>query len=170
MHVRLGRRTDLPAIAAIEAASFSHPWPSARLAAYFDHEGTVVLVAEEGSPTGFLVACRERAADVPMLHIHDLAVAPPHRRRGAASALLAELIRIAAAEGIPLLRLEVRITNEGARRFYERHGFRVIRHLRRYYEDGGAAFQMEFELGARPNLGLPAPTRTQRASPRSSPR
>ncbi len=149
MRVRFGRRTDLPAIAAIEAASFSYPWSSDLLAAYLDDEGTVVLVAEEGPPIGFLIACRERAADVPVFHIHDLAVAPPHRRRGAASALLGELIRIAVAEGITILRLEVRIPNEAARRFYERHGFRATRRLGQYYEDGGDALRMELDLGQR---------------------
>ncbi|GAB4305154.1 MAG: ribosomal protein S18-alanine N-acetyltransferase [Candidatus Bipolaricaulota bacterium] len=149
MRVRFGRRTDLPAIAAIEAASFPHPWPSDLLAAYLDDEGTVVLVAEEGSPIGFLIACRERAAEVPVFHIHDLAVAPPHRRRGAASALLGELMRIAVAERIALLRLEVRIANEAARRFYERWGFRPTRRLGRYYEDGGDALRMELDLHPR---------------------
>lgn len=143
MRVRFGRRTDLPAIAAIEAASFPQPWPPAALAAYLADEGTVVLVAEEGPPVGFLIACRERAAGGLVFHIHDLAVAPPRRRTGVASALLGELMRIAVAEGIPLLRLEVRTENEAARRFYARWGFRATRRLPHHYEDGADGLRME---------------------------
>lgn len=144
MQVRPARPTDLPAIAAIEARSFPDPWPEALLAGYFDDRQALILLAEEEEPLGFLIA---RVESPPRggrtLHIHDLAVDPPHRRRGVGSALLAALTQAALREHISRLQLEVRVGNEAGLRFYERHGFRVTRRLAHYYEDRGAALRME---------------------------
>lgn len=144
MQVRPARPTDLPAIAAIEARSFPNPWPEALLAGYFDDRQALILLAEEEEPLGFLIA---RVESPPRggrtLHIHDLAVDPPHRRRGVGSALLAALTQAALREHIFRLQLEVRVGNEAGLRFYERHGFRVTRRLAHYYEDREAALRME---------------------------
>ncbi|HPD07016.1 MAG TPA: N-acetyltransferase [Candidatus Bipolaricaulis sp.] len=144
MQVRPARPTDLPAIAAIEVRSFPDPWPEALLAGYFDDRQALILLAEEEEPLGFLIA---RVESPPRggrtLHIHDLAVDPPHRRRGVGSALLAALTQAALREHISRLQLEVRVGNEAGLRFYERHGFRVTRRLAHYYEDRGAALRME---------------------------
>jgi len=144
VQVRPARPTDLPAIAAIEVRSFPDPWPEALLAGYFDDRQALILLAEEEEPLGFLIA---RVESPPRggrtLHIHDLAVDPPHRRRGVGSALLAALTQAALREHISRLQLEVRVGNEAGLRFYERHGFRVTRRLAHYYEDRGAALRME---------------------------
>ncbi len=150
MHIRRARPSDLASLVAIEEASFSLPWPADLLRAYFDDPRAVMLVAEEIEPIGFLIARDEHTTEGRRaLHIHDLAVAPARRRQGVASALLASLARIAFAQGISTLQLEVRVENEGAQRFYERHGFQVTRRLVRYYEDGGAALRMELDLSPR---------------------
>jgi len=147
VRIRLGQPNDLPRIAAIEGASFPAPWPEDFLDAYLTDGESIVLVAEDGQVVGFLIARDECAADGRRaFHIHDLAVDPSHRRKGVASALLAELIRIALAQGMTFLRLEVRLGNHGARVFYERHGFRETTRFPHYYEDGGAASRMERTL------------------------
>lgn len=149
LHIRRAVPADLPLIAAIEGVSFSAPWPEDHLGAYFGDRASIVLVAEEGLIVGFLIARDEPTADGRrMLHIHDLAVAPSRRRQAVGSSLLAKLIGIARSQGIPRLRLEVRVENEGARLFYEHHGFQVVRRVARYYEDGGAALRMERHIAA----------------------
>ncbi len=149
VRVRRATLADLPPIAAIEKASFPDPWPADFLAAYFDDRHALVLVAEVPCVVAFLIArdefSRQRER---VLHIHDLAVTPAHRRRGAATALLAELTAIAQALGGRRIRIEVRVDNESARRFYEHHGFQVVRRLARYYDDGGAALRMERRIAA----------------------
>lgn len=148
LRIRSARLADLPALAAIERASFPDPWPEEFLRAYLDDPHALALVAEDPQPVGFLIVRDEAAArGGRALHIHDLAVAPPCRRRGVGSALLAELVRVARCRGVARIRLEVRVTNEAARRFYEKHGFQAVRRLARYYGDGGAALQMELDLG-----------------------
>ncbi len=147
--VRIRRATpaDLPRLAAIEVASFREPWPEDFLDAYLSDGESLFLVAEAPQLAGFIIAREELAPDGRRaFHVHDLAVDPPQRRHGVASALLAELTRIALPQGTNLLRLEVRLGNHGARLFYERHGFREVGRIPRFYEDGSDAIRMERTL------------------------
>ena len=57
-------------------------------------------------------------------YVHVLAAYPEHRGGGAGTALLAEADRLAASAGASGLSLIVSDTNAGARRLYERNGFR----------------------------------------------
>ena len=57
-------------------------------------------------------------------HVHALAAYPQHRGRGLGTALLAAADRLAARAGTPGLSLIVSDTNTGARRLYERSGYR----------------------------------------------
>jgi ribosomal protein S18 acetylase RimI-like enzyme len=57
-------------------------------------------------------------------YVHVLAAYPEHRGRGVGTALLMEADRLAAKAGMARQSLIVSDTNTGARRLYERHGFR----------------------------------------------
>ena len=57
-------------------------------------------------------------------YVHALAAYPQHRGRGLGTALLAAADRLAARAGTPGLSLIVSDTNAGARRLYERSGYR----------------------------------------------
>ena len=57
---------------------------------------------------------------------------------GSAAALLAELISVARSAGYGELTLHVRRDNGGARRLYERTGFKEARVVSRYYQPSGA--------------------------------
>lgn len=147
MQIRPATHTDLPAIAAIEGASFPDPWAAESLEAYLADSRALLLVADDPEPIGFVIARLEPSGRTgPALHIHDLAVAPPCRRRGAGTALLNEVIAIAREQGVPRVRLEVRVQNKTAQVFYARLGFKVVQRLPRYYEDGGEALRMELDL------------------------
>ncbi len=69
------------------------------------------------------------------LHINNLAVDPAWRRRGVASALLTFVLASAAAEGALRSTLEVRQSNEPARRLYERFGFAFAGVRTAYYRE-----------------------------------
>jgi ribosomal protein S18 acetylase RimI-like enzyme len=74
----------------------------------------------------FLYWAGGRAAPTPpasALYIDALATDPDFRRRGAASALLAEAEREARARGLPTLALDTTASNEPARALYAREGF-----------------------------------------------
>jgi GNAT superfamily N-acetyltransferase len=78
-----------------------------------------------------LATTRGESPDDPMpfAWIHDVYVKPEHRRRGVASMLMAEAERFAHGEGAQCLRLGILDSNENARRFYVRHGFRDYTHI-----------------------------------------
>lgn len=149
MRIRRASTEDLGRILAIEAVSFPDPWPEEFFYLYLDDVDSIVLVSEAEEVLGFLIAVVEDDPQGnPVVHIHDLAVDPAHRRRGVATALLDELIRIAREQGIRILRLEVRFDNPEARAFYQHHGFRETGCIPLYYEDGGDAYLMERDLSA----------------------
>jgi len=95
-------------------------------------------------PENFLVAEGEEIVGyvvfTPKGHLVSLVVARRHRRQGIGTRLVEEVIRCLA--GIPL-RLEVRVGNHGARRFYERLGFGQVERMESYYSDGEDGLLLE---------------------------
>ena len=86
----------------------------------------------DGSSTsiaGFIVGESERKAG----HIITLDVAPAWRREGIGSALLGELERRLAARGVRRIELETATDNQVAIAFWQRHGYRAVGVIERYY-------------------------------------
>jgi ribosomal-protein-alanine N-acetyltransferase len=87
------------------------------------------------------------------VHIMNLAVHPDYRRKGIATRLVEVVTSISRHEMVQMVHLEVRKSNEFARKLYEKFGFRVIGVRPNYYthprED---ALLMVLELG--PASGL----------------
>jgi ribosomal-protein-alanine N-acetyltransferase len=75
-------------------------------------------------------------------HIMILAVDLDYRRKGIGSKLLERTIEISEMLPINLIRLEVRLTNNAAIKFYERYGFRIINTIEQYYDDMSDAYLM----------------------------
>jgi ribosomal-protein-alanine N-acetyltransferase len=71
------------------------------------------------------------------VHIVNVAVHPTHRRQGVARRLLQALFERAAARGMAIATLEVRVRNEPAIRLYDSLGFRQIAIRKGYYADNG---------------------------------
>jgi ribosomal-protein-alanine N-acetyltransferase len=67
------------------------------------------------------------------VHINNIAVLPAYRGFGYGSALLAHALEEAADAGAQRATLEVRRSNDAARRLYERFGFRMAGVRRDYY-------------------------------------
>lgn len=82
--------------------------------------------------------------------LYSIAVDERWRGRGFGAQLLADAEAQARRRGKARLRLEVRSDNRAARALYEARGYRAIRHLPRYYEDGGAGYRYEKALAAKP--------------------
>ena len=102
-----------------------------------DHEailaegGVLFLAEEEGRVVGFAICEREVGASPTwewppdFLAIVDLIVLPEHRGKGIGDALIAAAEAEARKLGVAALDLTMAATNDSARRFYERHGFRT---------------------------------------------
>ena len=65
--------------------------------------------------------------------VANLAVAAGARRQGIGSALLDAAIRESTERGVTTLYLEVRESNQPARRLYASHGFEEVSRRKRYY-------------------------------------
>ena len=73
-------------------------------------------------------------------HIISMAVRPHKRRVGIGTRLVQKVIGQCSGS---FLRLEVRVSNVGAQRFYLNLGFRIEARIDGYYQDGEDAFLME---------------------------
>jgi ribosomal-protein-alanine N-acetyltransferase len=67
--------------------------------------------------------------------LRNIAVDPPHQRKGIARALLAEGIRTLQQAGVRQLFLEVRASNQPALAFYAAAGFQLLYTRHNYYHD-----------------------------------
>lgn len=70
-------------------------------------------------------------------HVTTLAVHPDHQRTGIGARLLLDLAREAVRRGSRGLTLEVRMSNEAARRLYQRFGFAPAGVRKNYYAEVG---------------------------------
>jgi [ribosomal protein S18]-alanine N-acetyltransferase len=123
---------DLPQVIAIERRAFPTPWSLAMFVLELSKPSGVCLAAiEDRRIVGYLICARY--ADV--WHLMNIAIDPPMRRRGIATALLEEMIARAGEDAS--YTLEVRPSNSTAIALYERFGFRSAGTRRRYYTDTG---------------------------------
>ena len=125
---------DLPALAALEEACFSHPWTERQLAADLDND-LLSLWAAEGED-GALLGYAEVRAVLDEGTLERIAVAPAARRRGIGEALLDRLIREGRGR-LAFLTLEVRAGNAPAIGLYEKLGFREVGRRKNYYREEG---------------------------------
>jgi ribosomal-protein-alanine N-acetyltransferase len=120
----------------LHAAAFEAPWSAASLAQALASSHTFALLASHGdTPVGFILA--QTAADE--AEILTLAVAPPARRAGVASALVKTAATAAGSAGAETLWLEVAEDNAAALALYTATGFEAAGRRRGYYVRPGGA-------------------------------
>ena len=124
---------DLDEIERIEQASYPTPWSRSMFASELAKPSSLSLgaVDDAGTLVGYLVLSRY----VDAWHVMNVAVAPERRREGIASALLRQLLDQTRGDAKRGYTLEVRVSNTGAIKLYERLGFRPRGVRRGYYTD-----------------------------------
>lgn len=134
--IRPMRRGDIPSVAELEADIYPQPW-SPRV--FFDElslENRRYLVAttDDGSILGYcgLLIVEDDA------HITTIAVAPGARGHHLGQRLMLALVDVAREAQTQHLTLEVRVSNDGAQRLYERFGFDPVGRRKNYYKDEDA--------------------------------
>lgn len=131
---------DVPALAALEAACFSHPWTAAQLSAEIASgpQGEVLVLRGPGKRSGgrprLGAYCAYRVV-VDEMHVMNMAVASACRRQGLGRFLLRLSMRRAARAGARVALLDVRKGNRAALALYESLGFARIGVRRGYYRD-----------------------------------
>ncbi|OKL44477.1 ribosomal protein S18-alanine N-acetyltransferase [Pseudovibrio exalbescens] len=142
---------DLPELANIHSACFTHGWGTAELASLYGQIGVFFLAAWVGSTpqrrelVGFL-AIRSVAGEAEVLTI---AVHPRHRGRGIARKLMHDGIFRLYSERAEVLFLEVDEANTAAVTLYKKLGFKQVGVRKGYYsasEGSGTALVMRCEL------------------------
>jgi ribosomal-protein-alanine N-acetyltransferase len=98
----------------------------------------VVVARQDGALLGFAIMTYSRDS----ANLDLLAVKKSCRRRGVASRLLKWLERVALTAGIANVFVQVRETNPGAVRFYQRMGYQVVDEVASYYQRRESALIM----------------------------
>ncbi|MCD7752030.1 MAG: ribosomal protein S18-alanine N-acetyltransferase [Lachnospiraceae bacterium] len=118
--IRFMEETDVPDVAAIEAASFSEPWSEASFRQILKREDALYLTAVSdgciAGMCGLLIGPYEA-------EVFNVAVSPQFRGQGIAGRMFAELLRRGGERGVRNFTLEVRVSNQAAIRLYEKNGF-----------------------------------------------
>ena len=127
--IRLISAEDLAEVAEIERLCFSVPWTEKSLEILLSGDNFGVVAVKDGQIAAYVgVISAPPEADITKVATH-----PDFRRRGLGEAVISALKAEAAERGIETLFLEVRRSNEPARRLYEKLGFEVIGERRGYY-------------------------------------
>ena len=135
--------SDLPAVLAIEHASFPSPWKPEFFLSEMNNPYARLVVAEWTEQViGYF--CRWLVADE--VHILDVAVHPDHRRCGVGKLLLQEILSEARRNKACSASLEVQVSNLPALALYQALGFQQVAIRRRYYENGEDALLMVCSL------------------------
>lgn len=139
MIIRPWEQKDIATIAEIERKSFSDPWTAEMLADTLRFPVYHTFLAEEGGQVcgyGCLIVLFEDA------ELANIAVAPDHREKGIAKALMESMHEKAKALGAQRVLLEVRVSNAKAIGLYEKYGYHRYGVRERYYADGEDAYLM----------------------------
>jgi ribosomal-protein-alanine N-acetyltransferase len=133
LEIRRLTYADLPQVIAVERRAFPTPWSLAMFVLELSKPSGVCLAATlDGRLAGYLICSRYES----VWHVMNIAVDPDHHREGIASMLLSTLYE-RVRDDRARFTLEVRRSNLGAIRLYERDGFRAAGLRRRYYQDNG---------------------------------
>jgi ribosomal-protein-alanine N-acetyltransferase len=137
-------KDDLDEVMTIECSAYRYPWSSG----FFLQELQVacarsILAELDGKICGYVLFWLLPGS----IDVHNLAIAPEFRRRGIARMLMGQVVAAASAQSATRVTLEVRQSNEAAKRLYASLGF-VQTGLRKgyYSDDGEDAFTMALEL------------------------
>ncbi|MGF9967071.1 ribosomal protein S18-alanine N-acetyltransferase [Bacillus rhizoplanae] len=127
------KEEDIPQIVAIEESSFATPWTAEAFEREInmnEYAHYVVMETEEGilGYCGLWIILDES-------HITNIAILPQYRGQRLGEALLQEVINKARDLGANTMTLEVRVSNEVAKKLYRRHGFQNGGIRKRYYTD-----------------------------------
>lgn len=143
VQIRQVSSNDLPIIEKIEKISFSDPYSRNLLEALAFTKCGEFLVAEvDGEIIGYVSAIFEANS----ASITSIAVHPDYRRKEIARKLMLKLLETLREKRISNIKLEVRESNEAARKLYESLGFELCRIESKYYEDGEKALVMRLSI------------------------
>ena len=143
IRIRALKKEDVPAVAMLESACFSAPWPEEQIE--YERTGNpcakvLVAVSKDGDLQGYL----DFMITFDSATINRICVAETERHKGIATALLQRMVEICQAQKdkVELITLEVRASNETAHSLYQKLGWEDVVKKPHYYDDGEDAIYM----------------------------
>jgi ribosomal-protein-alanine N-acetyltransferase len=146
--IRRVQHRDLDRILEIETASFGTDAYDRNLFAEYTRKcGDLFLVAEWGTTVcAYAITALSPRGTGKRAELISLAVDPAFLGKGAASALMESTLRRLRRRGITRFGLMVKVTNLRALSLYKKFGFRKLRRVARYYEDGADGLSLAKDL------------------------
>lgn len=123
---------DISGIAEIEKECFSHPWSENSIAEELENPHARFYVAKNGYRVVGYIGAFNVCGEV---SITNVAVKREYRNRGIATSLIKYLEVVASLEKAEFITLEVRQSNEVAKRLYEANGFIMVGQRNNFYEN-----------------------------------
>ena len=129
---RLDGDHDLEGVLFVESESFTNPWTRDMYAWELQNRAVCHILVVRTANRPVVGFCAFWLV-VDEIHINNVAILPGLRGLGIGTALMMRVFAEAQRLGARRATLEVRASNEGARRLYERLGFYVAGTRRHYY-------------------------------------
>ena len=145
--VRLARLADARCIAEMSRtlieAGLGWSWTPLRVINAIKSKETNVIVTTEGTELiGFaIMKYYDQEA-----RLNLFAVLPSYRRKGIGTQMINWLEEVALANGNGVVYLETRLSNKGAREFYQKLGYKVVQRIPGYYKGQETAIAMAHDL------------------------
>lgn len=132
IRIRAMHQDDVPAVCAVDVHCFPIPWSDYAFTGELTNAHGYYRVAElDGRIVGYIGA----QIILDEGHITTFGVHPEVRRHGIGERLFADVLQYAVTSGARRLTLEVRESNEPARKLYRKYGFTEVSRRPRYYSD-----------------------------------
>lgn len=126
---------DVKEIAALESKYIYYPYSEAVLNEMLKNSNCLALkVMEEGVLAGYISG----QFVIDEFNINNVVIKEAYRRKGYATALMNEVIKICKREKVKKLYLEVATSNEAAKGLYAKFGFKFSYERKKYYGDQSA--------------------------------
>lgn len=143
MIIREFRRPDVKQVLEIEFSSFKDPYPSHILVDIYNLGAGFLVAQQDNMIVGYIIFWIRFEDEG---HIISIAVDENHRRKEVGSQLVETAMEIFKRYNITQIKLEVRVSNNGAIKFYNDMGFNKKEVLEKYYEDLEDAVLMDMDL------------------------
>jgi [ribosomal protein S18]-alanine N-acetyltransferase len=128
----LAGEEDLAGVLEVEHESFTNPWTREMYAWELQNRGVCHIYVVRGDTAPIIGFCTFWLV-FDEVHINNVAIRPEFRGQGIGTALMQHVCAEGHRLGARRATLEVRASNEGARRLYERLGFYVAGRRPHYY-------------------------------------
>ncbi len=132
MIIREFKRPDIKRVLEIETASFSDPYPANILVDIYNLGAGFLVAQENNRVMGYIIFWIKFEDEG---HIISIAVDRSYRRQDVGSKLVETSLEAFKKFHVKRIKLEVRIGNKGARKFYGKMGFEEEKIVEEYYED-----------------------------------